>query len=168
MTEAWHEPRFQARMRNSALLAGQLAAAAARLGHAEQARLVQRAVAEQELAEQILADDPALGPEARAWVHRGQAEVARLRWITGIDAPPLADLEQSWRTAVDDFDALGNPFERARSATRLAGILVATGRAGRAGGAQGGAGGRTRARCPPTLGRDRPGRRPAGPRRDWA
>ena len=132
MTEVWREPRFHARIRNGALLVGQLAAAAPRLAHPEQARLVERAATEEQQIALILAGDPSLGPEARAWAGRVHAELARLRWITGIDAPSLTELEQSWRDTVVDFTALGQVFERARSETRLAAILAATGRAAEA------------------------------------
>ncbi|WP_170323608.1 helix-turn-helix transcriptional regulator [Cryptosporangium phraense] len=66
------------------------------------------------------------GPESVAWVARAEAEWARLRWAAAIDAPDAADLVAAWRTAADAF-GYGHPFEQARSATRLAAALSATG-----------------------------------------
>ena len=41
------------------------------------------------------------GPEGRAWMKRLDAETLRVRWLSGVDAPPLDVLVDAWRDAVD-------------------------------------------------------------------
>jgi DNA-binding CsgD family transcriptional regulator len=70
---------------------------------------------------------PTLGLEGRAWHQRVHAELARLRWVTGIDPVKAEEMEQLWRGVYESFDQLGEPYEKARSAARLAAVLKATG-----------------------------------------
>lgn len=132
MSDVWQDDCFDGRIRNAGLLIGQFAAAAPRLPRSERARMVDRAAAEGLQVDAIVAADPTLGPEARAWTGRVHAEANRLRWVTGINPPAPADLERQWRAAAGDFAALGNIFEQARSSVRLAAVLATTGRTGEA------------------------------------
>ncbi len=123
----WEGRHFLARLRLTGVIVGQFASAVPRLPKSEHAALVRRAVElEQDVADTIAAY-PTFGPEAVAWQSRVAAEMARLRWLTGIDAPPEAELVKLWRAAVDGFVVIGQPFEEARSAVRLAAVLRASG-----------------------------------------
>ncbi len=118
---------FLARLRLTGVIVGQFASAVPRLAKSEHAALVRRAAElEQDVADTVAAY-PTFGPEGLAWQARVAAEIARLRWLTGIDAPPEAELVKLWRDAVDGFVAVGQPFEQARSAVRLAAVLRASG-----------------------------------------
>jgi DNA-binding CsgD family transcriptional regulator len=68
-----------------------------------------------------------LGPEAKAWQARGEAEWARLRWLTDAEPGPPDELEGLWRQVIDLFVA--EPYEQARCKVRLAEFLRASGRA---------------------------------------
>ncbi len=68
-----------------------------------------------------------MGIEGRAWIKRLHAEHARLRWLTGIDAPDPDDLVRQWTEAVAAFD-YGNELQLSRSRTRLAAVLRGAGR----------------------------------------
>jgi DNA-binding CsgD family transcriptional regulator len=118
-------------MRLSGLMLGQLCARAARSAVQERPGLAEfgdeLVAASSTAAEQARALHT-LGPEAHAWLGRVSAEHARLRWLTGIDAPDEDDLVKAWRTSVELFDAFGHVFEGARSHTRLASVLRAVGR----------------------------------------
>ncbi len=123
----WDGRLFPARLRLTGLIVGQFASAVPRLAKSEHAALVRRAAQlEQDVADTI-ASYPTFGPEGLAWQARVAAEGARLRWLTGIDAPLEADLLKLWREAVEGFVAVGQPFEQARSAVRLAAVLRASG-----------------------------------------
>jgi DNA-binding CsgD family transcriptional regulator len=67
------------------------------------------------------------GPEGRAWMKRLDAETLRVRWLAGIDPPPLDALLDSWRDAVALFDDFGHVHELAQARAALAGILRASG-----------------------------------------
>jgi DNA-binding CsgD family transcriptional regulator len=67
------------------------------------------------------------GPEGRAWVKRLDAEILRLRWLEGTDAPPLDALVDTWREDGVLFEDFGDVHELARSRATLAGILRASG-----------------------------------------
>jgi DNA-binding CsgD family transcriptional regulator len=67
------------------------------------------------------------GPEGVAWIARVEAEHVRVRWLTGIEAPPEEELVAVWRRTVELFEAFGHVFEVARSRSRLAAVLRATG-----------------------------------------
>ncbi len=72
-----------------------------------------------------------LGPEGVAWQIRVHAEHARLRWLCGVDAPEVDELTDVWRRAREAFIGMDDPYETARSATRLAAVLLTTRRRGR-------------------------------------
>jgi DNA-binding CsgD family transcriptional regulator/tetratricopeptide (TPR) repeat protein len=132
VSELWQLPAFQARIRLSGLLLGQLCAEAARAGAAERAQLAERGdelVAGARLAmEHGLVRGKRRGPEGEAWVARVHAEHARLRWLTDIDPPTEEELVTVWQGAVAAFEAFGHVFEVARSQARLAAVLRAVGR----------------------------------------
>jgi DNA-binding NarL/FixJ family response regulator len=50
-----------------------------------------------------------------------------LRWICGVDAPDLEVMTDMWRAALTAFDEMDDPYETARSAARLAAVLISTG-----------------------------------------
>ncbi|QGG42709.1 AAA family ATPase [Aeromicrobium yanjiei] len=124
----WDGHLFMAHVRLGALVVGQMATAAADLARSEHADLLEEAAGLEALAAEVAQANPTMGPEGHAWRLRLTAEAARLRWVTGIDAPSADELERAWRDAVAAFAAFGQPFEEARSATRLAALLLATGR----------------------------------------
>ena len=72
-------------------------------------------------------DNLPFGPEGQAWLQRIHAEHARLRWLCGVDAPDPNELVELWRRPVDSFRQLGDPYESARSSTRLAAVLLTSG-----------------------------------------
>lgn len=130
--ELWANPDFQARIRLSALLLGQLAAAVPDTSSDHRADLTRRADELHDTARRVtrLRDESVWeeGQEGRAWLARAEAEHARLRWLVGVDPPALDDLVAAWQTAVEAFEALGHVFETARSQARLAAVLRAAGR----------------------------------------
>ncbi len=128
LDRVWHNTLSPARLRMAALLIGQLATAAPARSTAENVAAVERAVALATEVDQVPNEWPTLGPEGRAWHERVHAELARLRWLTGIEPETAEQMERRWRAVVDAFDELGEPYERARSATRLAAVLKASGR----------------------------------------
>ncbi|CAI9412132.1 HTH-type transcriptional regulator MalT [Nocardioides sp. T2.26MG-1] len=130
LTRIWHE-WFSARIRLGAVTIGAVARAMPEMSGAERAAYVER-------VDRIHADghvvldryaDPSghWGPEGRAWMKRLDAETLRVRWLAGIDAPPLDALLDSWRDAEVLFEDFGHVYELARVRTVLAGILRATG-----------------------------------------
>jgi DNA-binding CsgD family transcriptional regulator len=133
VTRLWQQPFFQARIRFSGLLIGQLAGAVARSSGAELAALAARGdelvAAADESARLGLSRWKRRGPEGDAWVARVAAEHARLRWLTGIGAPNEDELVGAWETTVTEFERFGHVFETARSQARLASVLRAVGRA---------------------------------------
>jgi DNA-binding NarL/FixJ family response regulator len=135
MSRIWH-PHFQARIRMSALLLGQLANAAGTASVAERERLLaplpDLTAALAGVEERVHARRRPFGPEGVAWLARTRAETMRLRWLTDTEPPTEDDLVAAWRDAVAAFEVVGNPFEIARSQTRLAAVLRATGQAGEA------------------------------------
>ncbi|HEY2297609.1 MAG TPA: AAA family ATPase [Jatrophihabitans sp.] len=68
-----------------------------------------------------------MGIEGRGWLGRLEAEAARLRWLSGVDAPDPDEHIRLWARAVDGFD-YGNTVEVARSRARYAAVLRAAGR----------------------------------------
>lgn len=126
-TRAWDEPLFPGRLRITALLAGQYAAAAPRLDRTVQADLVRHVAELAASAEAVVEDHPTLGPEGHAWYHRARAEVAHVRWRCQVDPPTAGNLTDLWRSAHAGFVALDDPYETARSAVRLAEALRAAG-----------------------------------------
>ena len=69
-----------------------------------------------------------MGREGLAWLSRLEAEAARLRWLTGQDPPTADELVAAWERTVELF-GFGHTYQLARSRTRLAEALRATGRA---------------------------------------
>ena len=55
------------------------------------------------------------------------AEHLRLRWLADVDPPDADELVVAWERTVVAFEAMGHPFEVARSQARLASVLRATG-----------------------------------------
>ncbi|HET8616086.1 MAG TPA: AAA family ATPase [Actinomycetales bacterium] len=129
----WGPASFQARVRLGALLLGQLASAASREGTRRRQELV--ATGDRLLQEVRGVVDAASekgraqGVEGAAWLARAVAENARLRWLAGVDSPPLAELVTCWTDAVEGFERFPHRFEQARSRARLAAVLQAAGRA---------------------------------------
>jgi DNA-binding CsgD family transcriptional regulator len=130
LTRIWHE-WFSARIRLAAVALEALAPTVASMSAAERAAYLAH-------AERLHADghtvldrytDPSgfWGPEGRAWVKRLDAQLLRLRWLAGIDAPPLDVLVNTWREDALHFEDFGDVHELARSRTVLAGILRASG-----------------------------------------
>ena len=71
------------------------------------------------------------GPEGDAWVGLvSAAEHARLRWLTGIDAPSEDEPGRAWETSGrESSSGSATCSRRARSQARLASVLRAVGRA---------------------------------------
>jgi DNA-binding CsgD family transcriptional regulator/tetratricopeptide (TPR) repeat protein len=124
----WQRPGFNARVRLGALLVGCVASAAAGASASERANLLRRGdeVAEAAAAVAAAMRDP--GPEGVAWAARLHAERLRLHWLAGADpAPASEDLIAAWRESTAAFDDFGHVYEAARSRTRLAAALAASG-----------------------------------------
>ncbi|MEP7053768.1 MAG: AAA family ATPase [Actinomycetota bacterium] len=132
VSELWRLMAFQARIRLSALVLGDLAAAAATSVADERAALVARG--DVLLANAVKSADKGRvrgqkrGPEGEAWVARVGAEHLRLRWLTGIDVPTESELVSAWECTVERFQEFGHVFEVARSQARLGAVLRAVGR----------------------------------------
>ncbi|MDI6908754.1 helix-turn-helix transcriptional regulator [Nocardioides sp.] len=126
----WHE-WFSARIRFGALAIGAVAQAMPGLSGAERSAYavrVDRIHADGAVVLQRYSDPSGhWGPEGRAWMKRLEAETLRVRWLAGVDAPPLDALVGTWRDAVVLFEDFGHVHELARVRTVLAGILRATG-----------------------------------------
>jgi DNA-binding CsgD family transcriptional regulator/tetratricopeptide (TPR) repeat protein len=126
----WHE-WFSARIRLAAVAIAALAPLVPRLSAAEREQVVAAADRLHGDGHTVLMrySDPSghWGPEGRAWVKRLDAETLRVRWLAGVDAPPLDVLVDTWRETVQLFDEFGHVHEVARVRAALAGILRATG-----------------------------------------
>jgi DNA-binding NarL/FixJ family response regulator len=131
VTGLWRVPTFDARVRLSALLIGQLATDATRTPGQSRQDLVERGTALAQAAEESIRYSRTMpryvGPEAQAWARRVEAEHLRLRWHSGIDIPSPGEMVTAWRAAADGFAQLGHRFESARSQGRLAAALRAAG-----------------------------------------
>lgn len=128
LSRLWR-PRFQAQLRLSALLLGQLATHATTAAGPARQDLLTRGESLVQVARQVWEASEASGnggPEARAWAARVEAELLRLRWLTGGE-PGQAALEEAWAEAVRRFADYGHAFETARSRSRLAAVLSAAG-----------------------------------------
>ena len=136
VSSVWQAPVLAARFRLDALLLGHLAMVAAHVTTAERAALAEQgdvAMAGTEAAaERLTHRARKLGPEGLAWLARGRAEHARLRWLSGVDPVTEDQLVETWREAVSAFERFGHAYEIARSRARLAAVLRATGRSGEA------------------------------------
>ncbi|MEJ7634582.1 AAA family ATPase [Aeromicrobium sp.] len=124
---AWDEPLFPGGIRLGALLIGQYASAAPSLGREEQAPLLEHAAELVDFVDQVTGAIVPLGPEGRAWQARAHAELSRLRWLCGVDAPSYDDMTDLWRRAHHGFAGMDDPYETARSAARLAAVLLTGG-----------------------------------------
>jgi DNA-binding CsgD family transcriptional regulator len=134
ITDLWGSPWFLGRIRLHALLVGQLASTVGECGEAERYRRAARgddlAAAAEEAGATGARQLGAAGPEGQAWAVRAAAEHVRLRWLSGVDSPDLKALRHSWGEAVEAFERLGHVFELARSQSRLAAVLRASGDSG--------------------------------------
>jgi DNA-binding CsgD family transcriptional regulator len=132
VTSLWQTSTFQARVRLSALVIGQLATQVSRSSAADRELLAKRS--EEMLNTAIDTFDThqrkgrMMGPEGVAWRQRAIAENARVHWLTGVDVPPEDELVAHWVDTVAAFEAMGHVFEVARSQARLAAVLSAAGR----------------------------------------
>jgi DNA-binding CsgD family transcriptional regulator/tetratricopeptide (TPR) repeat protein len=130
LRELWKVPVAQAEVRLDALLVGQLATAAPELATARRREYIDHAEQLVRSAAQVwpeVSGPGGPGPEGRAWIARLRAELLRLRWASGMDAPELSELVDAWHAAVDAMHAYGHAFEEARSQARLAAVLAAAG-----------------------------------------
>jgi DNA-binding NarL/FixJ family response regulator/tetratricopeptide (TPR) repeat protein len=131
VTELWSTPWFLGRIRLHALLLGQLASAVGQSSESDRGLSVSRgdelAAAAEVAAARGVRRLGAPGPEGRAWAARTRAEHLRLLWLSGVGAPDLTVLRESWQEAVAAFERLGHAFELARSQSRLAAVLRAAG-----------------------------------------
>jgi DNA-binding CsgD family transcriptional regulator/tetratricopeptide (TPR) repeat protein len=127
VTRLWRVPTFDARLRLSALLIGQLATDAARTSGESRRDVVEAgrvlADAAQEAARHSESMQRYVGPEAHAWARRASAEHLRLCWQSGINIPSPGEMVDAWQEVADRFEQLGHRFETARSQARLAAAL---------------------------------------------
>jgi DNA-binding CsgD family transcriptional regulator len=131
----WVNPVFQARIRLSGLLLGQLASAAGQAGSAERAALMERGNELREAALAAASKAARRGPESQAWIARVNAEHLRLQWLCaceGDERAAPAVLVDAWAEATSAFERFGHVFETARSRARLARALRAAGEPARA------------------------------------
>ncbi len=123
----WQADWFFAEVRLAGLAIGQLATQAARASAAERQTLAARGAQLAETAAETMVHAQrhfsAIGPEGRAWAARVEAEMLRLRWLTGDDPPERDVLVKSWEDAVAGFESFRHRFETARSQARLAAVL---------------------------------------------
>ena len=130
LTRIWHE-WFSARIRLGALTIAAVSRAVPSMSAAERAQYaahVDRIHADGHVVLDRYSDPSGhWGPEGRAWMKRLDAETLRFRWLTGIDAPPLEALLDSWRDTIVMYEDFGHLPELARVRATLAGILRATG-----------------------------------------
>ncbi|MDX6233594.1 MAG: hypothetical protein QOH68_2628 [Nocardioidaceae bacterium] len=126
-SRTWDEPLFPGSIRLISLLIGQYAAAVPALDRADLGGLLEQAAGLVDFADRAAAATVPLGPEGVAWQVRVHAEHARLRWLSGIDVPEVDELTDLWRRAREAFIGLDDPYETARSATRLAAVLLTSG-----------------------------------------
>jgi DNA-binding CsgD family transcriptional regulator/tetratricopeptide (TPR) repeat protein len=135
VSKLWVNPFFQARIRLSGLLLGQLAAAARQAGSAERARLMERGNELRDAALQAAGKAARRGPETQAWLARVHAEHLRLEWLCASEGDERADpqvMVEAWTSAVEGFDRFGHVFEAARSRARLSRALRGAGETARA------------------------------------
>ena len=130
---SWESPEFPATIRLVALLVGRYADAVQVLDRGARQALVDQLPGLADDVDRAVAASPSLGPEGRAWQLRVGAEMARLRWLAGVeaeaeaDAAPAAELVEAWRGVRAAFVELDDPYESARSAARLAEVLATSG-----------------------------------------
>jgi DNA-binding CsgD family transcriptional regulator/tetratricopeptide (TPR) repeat protein len=131
MLERLWRPGFQARLRLSGLMVGQLASHAAQATSGQRRLLLARGEELAEVNDSVWTrsvQDGLDGPEAAAWDARTRSEWLRLQWLAGASrVPDLGAMEAAWRETVQRFDTYGHAFEGARSRARLAAVLRASG-----------------------------------------
>lgn len=131
VTSQWGVPWFHGQLRLAALLIGQMGNNVGAVPQAGRADLLRRASRHSKVGDRILGarEDEArpMGPEGQAWHRRLQAELLRLRWLTGVDPPGEEELRRAWEESVTAFEHLAHPFEVARSRVRLAAVRRAQG-----------------------------------------
>ncbi|MEO9237308.1 MAG: helix-turn-helix transcriptional regulator, partial [Jatrophihabitantaceae bacterium] len=131
-TRLWQNEWFLGRIRISALGLATLSVQAATSPTEQRAAIAERgaelADAGRLSASRGLPAGRRLGIEAVGWLARLEAEAARLRWLTGVQPPALADHIELWQASVAGF-GYGHGYEQARSRTRLAELLRAAGKA---------------------------------------
>jgi DNA-binding CsgD family transcriptional regulator len=131
VSRIWQNTLFQARVRLSALMIGQLATAAAHASVSEREDYAKRADGLLNVAldtfETHARKGRMMGPEGTAWRQRALAEHLRLRWLAGLGGTAEDELIAGWRETVSGFEAMGHVFEGARSQARLAAVLRAAG-----------------------------------------
>lgn len=128
----WRIDDFQAQIRLTALLLGQLAVGLPGVAPDRQDALLQQAedlVARAEHANGM-GRRRRRGLESNAWLLRLRAERLRLRWAVGLEVDPEQHAA-SWAAATTAFAAYGHRYEEARSAGRYAAALRGTPEAGR-------------------------------------
>jgi DNA-binding CsgD family transcriptional regulator/tetratricopeptide (TPR) repeat protein len=132
----WETSTFQARVRLSGLLIGQLATHVTTSGSAERPGIVRQGDKLMAIADDTMSSNQRrkrlLGLEGQAWHARVRAEHARLRWLSGVESPSETELVEAWLSTVEAFDKLGHRFETARSQARAAAALRGSGRAAEA------------------------------------
>jgi DNA-binding CsgD family transcriptional regulator/tetratricopeptide (TPR) repeat protein len=131
LAKIWLTPWFMARIELSARSIAVLCTAAGSAPHDSMLALADEGREHLEVghgtAENGLPATRVLGPEGLAWVARLEAEWARLRWLTGVEAPTADELVALWQRTVEAYD-YGNEAQLAKSRARLAGVLRAVGR----------------------------------------
>jgi DNA-binding CsgD family transcriptional regulator/tetratricopeptide (TPR) repeat protein len=135
VSRLWINPVFQARIRLSGLLLGQLAAAARHAGSTERAALLARGDELRGAALESADRAARRGPETQAWLARVNAEHLRLGWLCrseGGESAAAPEMVDAWTAAVEAFDRFGHVFETARSRARLAWTLRTLGETARA------------------------------------
>ncbi|WP_370618500.1 helix-turn-helix transcriptional regulator [Mumia sp. Pv 4-285] len=126
LAKDWAGPFPPARLRMGALLVARFADDAAHTSTTERAAWVDRAHELRADADRAIAERGPFGIEGDAWSQRLDAEILRLRWYAGAETE-LATLLDSWQATLKNFAALGDPYEEARSGSRLAEVLHASG-----------------------------------------
>ncbi len=123
----WRDEHGPHGLRMGALLIARLSDGVLEASRPEVALLLREGDAALEVARDARASHPRLGPEGQAWAMRVEAEHARLRWLADVDADPPEELVRRWQESVRAFETFDEPYERARSAVRLARVLAAGG-----------------------------------------
>jgi DNA-binding CsgD family transcriptional regulator len=131
VSRLWQNTLFQARVRLSALMIGQLATASSHATVSEREDYAKRADGLLNVAldtfETHARKGRMMGPEGSAWRQRALAEHLRLRWLSGLGGTAEDELVSTWRDTLAAFEAMGHVFETARSQARLAAVLRAAG-----------------------------------------
>ncbi|NYG59148.1 DNA-binding CsgD family transcriptional regulator/tetratricopeptide (TPR) repeat protein [Nocardioides daedukensis] len=130
LTPSWPD-NFQARLRLSAVTVSAFANAAGSASQEERIRLVAAAERLVEVGHRIhhgqVESGVYWGPEGWAWAARLDAEMLRLRWLAGVEAPDLSSLITAWTETVTLFEEFGHVHELAWCRAHLAAVLRAAG-----------------------------------------